>query len=278
MAATMSVLQRNRLLNIITGVTQTNYGLASAANSKIVVYSGAAPGIENAVTGTLLATFPLFSSTTSQALMTAPSGGISQLLSTITVAASGTGTAGYARFIDSANVGAIEGTVGVASSGAEFIFGSLAFTSAVTATLEAASVKLPGTLGTVMLNSTLVDQALDLVVRNTGTAPGLGASGTVFVYSGSPPANAEAAATGTLLAQFPTGTQGWSTAAGAVANLVSTLSVNAVATGTAGYARWVKGSYTIQCSIGTTGTDVIVSTTSFTSGVSNSITDMSLTF
>lgn len=278
MAASMSVLQKNRLLNIITGVAQTNYGLASTTSSTIKLYTGAAPGIENAATGTLLATYTLFSSTTSQALLTAPSGGIAALLSPITVLAAATGTAGYARWSDSSGVAAIEGTVGVTASGADFILDSLVLTISTNTTLQASSVKLPGTLGTVMLNSTLVDAALDLVVRNTGTAPGLGASGTVVVYTGSAPANAEAVATGTVLAQFATGTQGWSAAAGAVANLVTSLSVNAVNTGTAGYARWTKGTYVLQCSVGTTGTDVIVSTTSFVSGVSNSITDMSLTY
>ena len=278
MAAILSVLQRNRLINIVTGVAQTNQGLASGASSVIRLYSGAAPGIENAATGTLLASYLMFSSTTAQALMTGPSGGVSVLLAPILVAlATATGTGGYARWVDSSGIAAIEGTVGVAASGADFIFDALAITANTPTTLSSASVRLPNTLGTVQLNSTLVDLILQRLVQNTGTSPSLGASGSVNVYTGSAPATVESAPTGILLAQFSTGAQGWGAAAAAVANLVSTLSVAPVATGTAGYARWVNGSFTIQCSIGTTATDVIVDTTAFVSGVTRNITDMSVT-
>ncbi|MFA5976499.1 MAG: hypothetical protein WC859_10110 [Elusimicrobiota bacterium] len=278
MTISVSTLQKNRILNIITGFTQTNYGLASAANSKIVVYSGAAPGIENAASGTLLATFPMWSATTSQSMLYGASGGIAQLVSSIPVTAAATATAGYARWIDSNNAAVFEGTVGVTSSGADFILDSLAITISTTTTLVAAAAKLPGTLGTVQMNSTLVDAVVDQVARNTAVIPGLGASGTIFVYTGSAPASVESVATGTLLAQFSTGTQGWAAAAAGVANLVSSLTIAPVDTGTAGYARWVKGGYTLQCSIGTTATDIIVSTTSFVSGTPVSITDMSLSF
>lgn len=279
MSAVMSVLQRNRMINIVTGFAQTNYGLASTASSSIKVYTGAAPGIENVATGTLLATYPMYSSTTSQSLLTGPSGGVAMLLAAITMAlATASGTAGYARWVDSSGTAAVEGSVGVTASGADFILDSLSITINTPTTIQAASVKLPNTIGTVQLNSTLVDAILQMLVQNTGSAPGLGASGSIYVYTGSAPASVESAATGTLLAQFSTGTQGWSAAAAAVANLVSTLSVAPVATGTAGYVRWVKGAYTIQCSVGTSGTDVIVDTTAFVVAVTRNITDMSLTF
>lgn len=278
MTAVASVVQRNRILNIITGVSQTNQGLASAVASTIRIFTGAGPGVENAVTGTLLATYVLFSSTTGQAMMAGTSGGVSMLISSITVAAAATGTAGYARWNDSSGVGAVECTVGIPASGADVILDSLSLTSAISTTLVACAVRLPNTIGTVQLNSTLVDAIVDQFVRNTGVIPGLGASGAIAVYTGSAPASVESPATGTLLAQYSTGTQGWSTAAAAVANLVANLSVAPIATGTAGYARWTKGVYTLQCSIGTTATDIIVDTTAFASGVSRTITDMSLTF
>jgi hypothetical protein len=278
MTAQVSNTLANRILNAITGVSQTNYTLAGGANSKILVYSGAAPGIENAATGTLLGTFPLFSSTTSAALMTGASGGISQLVNAIPVAAAATGTAGYARFIDSNNAAVIEGTVGTTGSGADFIFDSLAFTSGQTATLQAASVKMPSNLGTVHISQTTLDALIDYI-RINSAAPAMGASGIISIYSGSAPANAEIAPTGTLLAQFSTGTQGWATASSRTANLATPpLSVNAVNTGTAGYARWTKGIYTIQCGVGEAGSgaDIILGSASFVNGVANTINDMSL--
>lgn len=278
MTAVASVLQRNRILNITTGFSQTNQGLASATGCTIRIFTGAGPGVENAVTGTLLATYVLFSSTTGQSMMTAPSGGVAMLLSTISVNAAATGTAGYVRWNDSSGIGAVECTVGVAASGADIILDSLSLTSGMPTTLQACSVRQPSTIGTVQMNSTLVDALLDQVVRNTGVVPGLGASGAIIVYTGSAPASVESPATGTLLATYSTGTQAWAAAAAAVANLVANLSVAPLATGTAGYARWTKGVYTLQCSIGSAATDIIVDTTAFVSGVSRTITDMSLTF
>jgi hypothetical protein len=274
MSASLSIALRNRIINEITGFVTSTQWLASSTSSSLKLYSGSAPGVENAVTGTLLATIPLFASSTS--LMAGSNNGISPLAAEIVNNATATGVVGYVRWFDSSNVGCIELTVGLTGSGADIILSTLSLTSGVAFNLIACSVKLPLTLGTVKLNSALADAIVDRVVRNIGTMPGLGASGNIMVYSGAAPASAEETATGTLLANFPTGTSAFLTASGAVGNLAASLSVNASATGTAGYARWVKGSYVMQLSVGTAATDVILSTTSLTSGVSVSITDMSV--
>lgn len=278
MTATASVLQKNRIINILTGFAQTNFGLASTTSSTIKIFTGAAPGVENAATGTLLVTHVMFSSTTSQSALTGASGGVAMLQAAIATLAAASGTAGYARWLDSNGVAVIEGTVGTTGSGADFILDSLGITISTLTTLVAAAFKLPSTQGTVQINSTLVDAIIDQVARNIAVIPGLGINGTIYVYTGSAPASVESAATGTLLAQFPTGTQGWAAASAAVANLVATLSVAPIATGTAGYARWIKGAYTLQCAIGTAATDIIVDTTAFVTPVTRNITDMSITF
>lgn len=274
MAASLSVAFKNRILNEITGFTQTSQWMASGTNSKINFYTGSAPGIANAATGTLLATITMYVS--SMSLMAGSNMGVAPLVQPVSFSPSASGTIGYARWHDSSNVAIVEGTVGLTGSGADFIVSATTLTSGVPQTLEACSVKWPETLDTVSMNSTFRDALLDRVVRNVGTMPGLGASGAVFIYTGTAPTSVEAAATGTLLGVFSTGTQAFATSSGGVSDLVAPLTVTALDTGVPGYARWVKGNHVIQLSVGSAGEDVTLSSMSLTVGDSFSITDMSV--
>lgn len=274
MSASLSVALKNRILNEITGFAQTSQWLASSTNSNIKLYTGGAPGIANAATGTLLATIPLFVSSVS--LMAGANMGVAPLVAPISFSPSSSGAIGYARWFDSSNVAVIEGTVGLTGSGADFIVSATTLTSGVAQNLVACSVKWPETLDTVSMNSTFRDALLDRMVRNIGTMPGLGASGAVFIYTGTAPASVESVATGTLLGVFSTGTQAFATSSGGVSDLVAPLVVNALDTGVPGYARWVKNNHVIQLSVGSAGEDVTLSSMSLTVGDSFSITDMSV--
>lgn len=274
MAASLSVAFKNRILDDITGKASGTIWLATSTNSTIKVYTGAAPGIANAATGTLLGTIPLYVSPTS--LMAGSNQGVAPLIAPVPYTPGATGTIGYARWQDSNSTAVIEGSVGVTASGADFIFDTLSVTSGIASSLTACSVKMPESLGTVKINSTLRDAIVDRIVRNIGTMPQMGVNGTVNIYTGSAPSSPEASPTGTLLASIPTGALAYQSASGGVANLVSAIAANAVATGTAGYARWVIGSYVMQLSVGTAATDIILSSTSLTSGSPATITDMSL--
>jgi len=274
MSASLSVAFKNRILNEITGFAQTSQWLASSTNSNIKFYTGSAPGIANTATGTLLATIPLFASSLS--LMAGSNMGVAPLVQPIDFSPSASGAIGYARWFDSSNVAVIEGTVGLSGSGADFIVSATTLTSGVPKTLEACSVKWPETLDTVSMNTAFRDAVLDRIVRNIGTMPGMGASGAIFIYTGSAPASVESPASGTLLGVISTGTQAFATSSGGVSNLVAPLSVNALADGVPGYARWVKDNYVLQLSVGDTDEDVILSSMSLTTGDSFSITDMSV--
>lgn len=118
------------------------------------------------------------------------------------------------------------------------------------------------------------------MLNSTGFAEALGASPTLRIYSGTPPANAAAAlSSNTLLATLAcaatplsatsdTGTAGRFTYA-AIA------SATAAATGTATFFRHLKSDGTTvidQGSVGTTGADCNLNTTAITSGSTVSIT------
>jgi hypothetical protein len=122
---------------------------------------------------------------------------------------------------------------------------------------------------------------------DTGSLKSIFAAGFIKIYSGSEPADADAAVTGTLLCTISinaTGT-GVNFASSAVAGVLSKSGsevwkgVNA-ATGTAGYFRHVAAGddgtlsstqARIQGSIGVSGADVNLSSTSLTSGADQTI-------
>jgi hypothetical protein len=65
-------------------------------------------------------------------------------------------------------------------------------------------------------------------------------------------------------------------ATGGSASLVSSLSVNASATGTAGYVRMVKGTYVLQGSVGTVATDFLLNAVDLVSGNSVSLIEATI--
>lgn len=106
-----------------------------------------------------------------------------------------------------------------------------------------------------------------------GTAMG---TGVLTIYSGTPPASADAALSGnTALAAH--------TLVGFDAPSAGSMSANAIAndtidaSGTATFARLVSGSYTEQLAVGTSGTPVIVTTTSYVAGGTSQIVSVTLT-
>lgn len=117
------------------------------------------------------------------------------------------------------------------------------------------------------------------------------ASGIIKIYSGTPPATADAAIAGTLLVSIDNG--GSATTFGEPAsNAIAiaggeTWSVAAVATGTASFFRYVikatdDGTLSttqvrIQGTVGTSGADMIIGNTAVTSGATQTIDTFTLT-
>lgn len=102
--------------------------------------------------------------------------------------------------------------------------------------------------------------------------------GTIEVRTGSAP-GAGNAATGTLLVTFTLPTPSFGSASAKVATLGSVSAATAAATGTAGYfrAKTSGGTAVFEGTVGTSGADLNLSSTSITSGGSVSITSGTLT-
>jgi hypothetical protein len=110
----------------------------------------------------------------------------------------------------------------------------------------------------------------------------LGNAGTIKIYTGTQPATADSSIGGsTLLATFNLGSPGFGSAVNGVITLSGTpLTVAASNTGTAGWFRMWKADGTtavLDGSVGTSGAQINLNTTSITSGVNVSITSGTIT-
>lgn len=99
------------------------------------------------------------------------------------------------------------------------------------------------------------------------------------IYSGTIPATGDTSPTGTLLVSF-TSTLAWGIAAsGQIDMTVPLTSDNAVATGTAGYAKLSDGAGTVMyVPVATSGTNIVISSTAITSGTTVDITAFNIQF
>lgn len=132
-----------------------------------------------------------------------------------------------------------------------------------------------------------------LNVSNTAAKTGLdalldlldvGGAGKLRIYSGTAPLDTDTALSGnTVLADFALNATGFAAATdiapGARATANSISDVNASNTGTATFARLLNnaGTAVAQMDVGTSGTSVIVSSTSFVSGQPCSVTSATIT-
>jgi hypothetical protein len=110
----------------------------------------------------------------------------------------------------------------------------------------------------------------------------MGTAAKIQVWSGTPPANCAAAATGTKLAEWTMGSDWSANAAGGVKSLSSLpLGTTGLAAGTAGYYRFVDNAGTTcheQGTVGTTATDMIIDNASIAVGQTVQITAYSKTY
>lgn len=121
--------------------------------------------------------------------------------------------------------------------------------------------------------------------RSTAINTAIGTSGVIKFYTGSPPADPSVAATGTLLATltcsstFGVVTAGVSGGAAAVLTANAITSANGVATGTPGYARieTSAGAGVVDLDVGSSGTSIIMTPDTITSGAPVNITSLTIT-
>ena len=120
---------------------------------------------------------------------------------------------------------------------------------------------------------------LDTDIRNnlaTEIATRFPAGSTVEIRTGTQPASANDAASGTLLATITLPATPWAAASGGSIAKQGTWSATAVATDTAGYARIIGGTNAIDVSVAETGGDWTIDNASIVSGGTVTIVSASI--
>ena len=102
------------------------------------------------------------------------------------------------------------------------------------------------------------------------------AAATLSIYTGSQPATANDAASGTKLVDITITSFNAASTGTATLNTSSPNVGTAVATGTAGWGRIIHSSGVIDGTVGTSGTDFTINSTSITSGSAVTLTAMTL--
>jgi len=133
---------------------------------------------------------------------------------------------------------------------------------------------------TIRVSTAARNAALDAALNKVDDGA---AAGTIKVYTASQPANADTAISSqTLLVTFTCADPTWAAAASGSKAIDADpdLSAAAAATGTAAWARVAdsNGNTVYDGSVGTSGTDFIINTTSITSGQTVTLTSGSITF
>ncbi|CAJ2881802.1 hypothetical protein AQ733_09985 [Burkholderia pseudomallei] len=106
-----------------------------------------------------------------------------------------------------------------------------------------------------------------------------GASALLNIYSGTRPATGGALSGNTLLAQLTCNATFAPASSGGVLTLNSIANATAAATGTATWARLTTsgGTFVADFGVGTSGTEIIIGTTSITSGATVSVSSATIT-
>ncbi len=288
MATTFHVTNfKNKLLDMLTGVSAsgTPFGYVN-------FYNGAQPA-DPSVTPVGAAEFSSVSyGPNINTRMGSAGQGVTQLATptapSTPAQAAGVSSLSFARLFTTSQTPLMDVVVTTAGGGGGMIIDSTTSTAGVGTTITAFSFKIPTNLGTIYLSQSLADRLADLwggaasVTPNMGNITGGGCS--MFIYSGSAPANADAPATGSLLATFNmTSTNLWAAASGGASALNGAgPTVTASGTGTAAYFRMVKSNglftFTMQGTVGTASADILLNTTALTSGVTSvQIVDATIT-
>lgn len=287
MATTFHVTNfKNKTLDMLTGVST-----ATTPIGFVNFYNGAQPA-DPSVAPVGAAEFAAIGNGPNMSTRLSSAGsGVSQLSTptgpTTPSGAAGVASISFARIYTTGQVPIIDTVATLVGGGGGIIIDSLTSVAGVGNIINAFSVKMPSSLGTVFFSQSLADRLADLWGGGSTTTPNMGnitgGGSTLTIYTGAAPASADAPATGTVLAVYNmTATNLWAAAVGGASALNGAgPSVLASGTGTAAYYRFVKTNglftFTIQGTVGTAAADLIVNTTAITSGVTNvQITDATI--
>lgn len=206
-----------------------------------------------------------------------PVAGVSSFDVNITPTASGTVT--DVDIWDGSSTSHVTGVPSLAGNGGMAIVGSMAFVNATPVNVKM-GLKVPlHAGGTLRFNEALANAWANSMLYST-LLPSMANNGSITIYSGTQPADADEPVPEGAVALWTTSflATDFSAAGSGQSNLSVAKAASCVATGTATWARWVRGNLTIDGSVGTTGADFIVDSDAFVSGQSRTITAIALVF
>lgn len=254
MAATMGTNAKNNVLRAMFNNTHSTAGLIS----QVELYTAADALVKYKALAAAGGDFGTVANR--QVSLTVP-------LAVSTHSANGTIT--KAKFTDGTNDSIAGMVCGLAGTGHDIVVNDDVISAAETPNITAFTMEAIVS-GTAKANTLLCNRIITFLTKKNTS--GFAAAGTVTVYSGSAPASADDAASGTALVDWTTGVNTfWADASGGSIALTGSKTSNAATNaGTAGYARisWTSGgeTYVIQGSVGTSGTDFVINTTTITTG------------
>lgn len=271
MPTTFSPTFKNQLIDSLTGRASSSFLYY------IQPYNGAQPADPTAAPAGVSPYTGANTSIIVGGFMSSPGMGISQLVSPRSLAAANTvSSLTFARIYNSGQTAMIDTQVSLTGGGGGVILNTLNASAGVALSIDKYSFKIPQSNGTISLNADVVNALVSSFCLAAATV-GLCTSSTINIYSGSAPASADLAPTGTLLVSFTAGTTSpWGAAAGGAASLTANLTAAAGATGTAGYARIVKNAMVLQGSVGTASADFILDTLAITSGATITLSEATI--
>lgn len=278
MATTFTPAWKNAVINSLRGSASVP---ASAFLTYVSCYSGAQAADPLTAPAGVFANTSVSQAPSIASKMTQPSGGISQLStpSAAILNANNAATMTTARIYGSdATTACIDTSATLVGGGGGVIVPTLSSSTGALFTIDFMSLKLPNANGTLSMNDALRDALVSAVCVTQANVAAL-TSASIKVYSGAAPANANAPATGTVLWTGTTAAAGasWNAPAGGSSALASNISAAASATGTGGYVRIEKGTFILQGSIGTSGTDFVFDSITMTSGLTYALTNATIT-
>ena len=185
MATTFTTTYKNRIIDTISG---------RASTTSVLRYARPCDGAQPAdPTATPVGTFAYTAITSSidvNGFMSNPGVGVTQLVQNRAAAATATtGTLTFARIYDAASAAMIDCTVGTSGS-VGIILDAATASSGTNLSATGFTYKIPQTLGTVSLNTDLVNAVVS-AMWVTAANVGLGISSVMNIYSGTAPATAD---------------------------------------------------------------------------------------
>lgn len=274
MPVTYNPLTLNRYLDAFTGRANLDNQNTLTTSITVQLYPGSPPALPTTGLGGALLT-----QSSNTFTFSAPVSGVATLNGPLPYRVTSAGTIGFLRLSNQAGAFA-DLTASTTGGGGSVIFNNLNATTAQDVNLTAMAIRIPATNGgTLRFNTALQNQYCRMVSTN-GTVIAMGVSGTLDVYNGAQPATANDAATGTRLVSFSINSAtAFTAAANTATGLAAAITATGLQAGTATWARWTKGTFVVDGSVGTAGADFILASTTITTGTNaTTLSDIPLVF